>query len=66
MLLPNVYSLMKSTSGSELLSNGAAEMYTEGVVMAATFLVVLPVLIFYLLFQKQFRKGIETSGITGE
>lgn len=66
MLLPNVYRLMKAASGSELLSNGAAEMYTEGVVMAATFLVVVPVLIFYLSFQKQFRKGIETSGITGE
>lgn len=66
MLLPNVYRLMKSASGSELLSNGAEAMYTEGVVMAATFLVVLPVLIFYLVFQKQFRKGIETSGITGE
>ena len=66
MLLPNVYRLMNSASGSELLAGDAAEIYTEGVVMAATFLVVLPVLIFYLAFQKRFRKGIETSGITGE
>lgn len=66
MLLPNVYSLMNSAADASMLTSANAEVYTEGVAMAATFLVILPVLIFYLVFQKQFRKGIETSGITGE
>ena len=66
MLLPNVYSLMNSVADASLLTSTDASLYTEGTAMAATFMVVLPVLIFYLVFQKQFRKGIETSGITGE
>lgn len=66
MLLPNVYSLMNSAADASLLTSTDASLYTEGTAMAATFMVVLPVLIFYLVFQKQFRKGIETSGITGE
>lgn len=66
MLLPNVYSLINSAADASMLTSNDAELYTEGTAMAATFLVVLPVLIFYLVFQKQFRKGIETSGITGE
>ena len=49
-----------------LLSGGDVDIYTAGVAMAATFLVVLPVMIFYLVFQKKFRQSIETSGITGE
>ena len=33
---------------------------------AATLLTILPLVIFYLVMQKQFVKGIESSGITGE
>ena len=66
MLLPNIYSLMNSVIEATMLTSANAEVYTEGVTMAATFMVVLPVLIFYLVFQKRFRTGIETSGITGE
>jgi len=68
MLLPNIFSSIDS-GGNEaeaLLSGGEIDIYTAGVAMAATFLAVLPVIIFYLIFQKQFRQGIETSGITGE
>ena len=66
MQLPNIYTLMDSAADASMLTSANAELYTEGTAMAATFLVVLPVLIFYLVFQKQFRKGIEISGITGE
>lgn len=68
MLLPNIYNSM-GAGGNEaeaLISGGEVDLYTAGVAMAATFLAVLPVIIFYLVFQKQFRQGIETSGITGE
>lgn len=34
--------------------------------MAATILVVAPLVLFYLLVQKQFVKGIESAGVTGE
>ena len=68
MLLPNIYNSMGG-AGNEaeaLLAGGEVDLYTAGVAMAATFLAVLPVIIFYLFFQKKFRQGIETSGITGE
>jgi len=39
--------------------------YTEGVVMAGTFMVILPILIVYFILQRQFTQGIERSGIVG-
>ena len=33
---------------------------------AATLLTIIPLILFYLVMQKQFVKGIESSGITGE
>ena len=38
----------------------------NAVLMAGTFIVVLPVLLIYSLLQKQFIQGIERSGLTGE
>ena len=66
MLLPKLYDSMKDAADPTQSFLQNADMYTEGVAMAATFLAVIPILIFYLFFQKQFRQGIETSGITGE
>lgn len=68
MLLPSIYSAMGSdgNAADALIEGGNVDLYTAGVAMAATFLVVLPVIIFYFVFQKQFKQGIETSGITGE
>ena len=65
MLLPGLYSLMQNSavdSATDALSN----IYTEGLAMAATTLVVLPMLIMYFFLQKKFVKGVERSGITGE
>ena len=66
MLLPKLYDSMKDAADPTQSFLQNADLYTEGVAMAATFLAVIPILIFYLFFQKQFRQGIETSGITGE
>jgi len=38
----------------------------EAIVLAATFLVVLPILIVYSLVQNKFMEGIERSGLTGQ
>ena len=65
MQLPGLYDLMNS-GASDTLTGVADNMYTEGVAMAATTLVVLPVLIMYFFLQKQFVLGVERSGITGE
>ena len=66
MLLPKLYDSMKDAADPTQSFLQNADLYTEGVAMAATFLAVIPILIFYLFFQKQFRQCIETSGITGE
>jgi len=65
MLLPGIYSLMfrkeQDIPGQELNN-----MFTESVVLAATFMVVLPLLVTYIFLQKKFVQGVERSGITGE
>lgn len=44
----------------------SATRLNERYQFAATLLTILPLVIFYLVAQKQFVKGIESSGITGE
>lgn len=43
-----------------------ANRLNERYQFAATLLTILPLLLFYLVMQKQFVKGIESTGITGE
>lgn len=64
MQLPGLYKLMQSSG--DAMSGVMDNLYTEGVAMAATTLVVLPMLIMYFFLQKQFVLGVERSGITGE
>jgi len=45
---------------------GGEDTLTNAVVMAATALVIAPVLIFFVFAQRQFMQGIERTGITGE
>ena len=45
---------------------GASTNLNEAVQMAATVITILPLLILYLVIQKQFVKGVDRSGITGE
>ncbi len=67
MKLPRIFNAIQSATVSADAITGMSDgIYTEGVAMAATFLCVIPILVFYLFFQKRFRQGIENSGITGE
>ncbi len=68
MLLPELLNMIEKSGGGTDMSGFAetANLYTEGVVMAATFIVILPVFLMYTFLQKQFMQGIERSGLTGE
>ena len=66
MMLPSLYSMVES-GGASLSGGGMMEnIFTEGVSMAATALIILPLLIAYVFLQKQFVQGVERSGLTGE
>ncbi len=69
-MLPRMYEMYASQiSGTNIVgTNNAmirevALLVTEGTVMAATFLVIAPVLAAYFFLQKKFMAGIERSGI---
>ena len=47
------------------MEGSTAEM-NEGVRLAATLLIILPMLIVYLCLQRYFIEGVERSGIAGE
>ena len=62
--LPDLYDvLMAGASSAETWEK--ALLYNEAVVMAATALVVLPVLAVYMILQRRFIEGVERSGIVG-
>ena len=69
MRLQSISDTLKLFSTDVLESNyGVTDTNTinNAVLMAGTFMVVLPVLLIYSLLQKQFIQGIERSGLTGE
>lgn len=53
-----LFELLELVDGEDTINNA--------VVMAGTFLVILPVLVGYSFVQKKFMQGIERTGITGE
>ncbi|HOJ10530.1 MAG TPA: carbohydrate ABC transporter permease [Clostridiales bacterium] len=59
-MLPKMYDTLKSLQPDDMM---AAIFYNEGVIMAGTFLTVLPLLLAYLFLQRQFMEGIERSGL---
>lgn len=64
--LPNLYAQISKMATSASESSGGTEtVYTVGVVMAATLLVILPVLLVFFILQRKFMQGIERSGIVG-
>ncbi len=63
-LEPLYAALNKVTSESEDAAEGAV-IINQAMCMAATFLVVLPLLIAYTFVQKKFMEGVERSGLTG-
>ena len=47
-------------------NNDTFQRLNESVSLAGTFLSIIPMLILYVVFQRQFVESIERSGITGE
>lgn len=64
-MLPNLYSMIDTENLTEQILNNTAEIYNDAVVMAATTLVIAPLIVFYLAVQSKFMISVERSGITG-
>ncbi len=73
MLLPQIADSIKtlvaqaqaSMSADEVTQSINDTMYHNGVVMAGTFVSMIPPMIGYLFLQRKFMEGIEHSGLTG-
>lgn len=64
--LPDMYEKLAQFSEEAVEGVNAADLViNQGTVMAATFLVILPLLVVYMFVQKQFMEGVERSGLTG-
>ena len=64
--IPDMYDKLAQLSAESVEGVSAADLViNQGTVMAATFLVILPLLIIYMFVQKQFMEGVERSGLTG-
>ena len=64
-LEPLYDALNKMTAEGEDAAAGGSVIVNQAVCMAATFLVILPLLIAYTFVQKKFMEGVERSGLTG-
>ena len=62
MMLQNFVSAYKAAMGG----TGEMAVANEAVRMAATLLIMLPMLIIYFILQRWFIEGIDKAGITGE
>ena len=66
-MLPSLYTLVETAMNPKSIAEMELKnIYTNGVLMAGTLLVILPVLIFFIFLQKRFINGVERSGLTGE
>lgn len=65
--MPMMYQALQALSSGDMdeLFEGGEILFNEGVVLAGTFIVILPILIVYLVLQRQFMEGIERTGIVG-
>lgn len=65
-IIPDMYEKLALFSEEAVEGVQAADLViNQGTVMAATFLVILPLLVIYMFVQKQFMEGVERSGLTG-
>lgn len=62
--LPKLYDVLTTTVTTQDMFYSKM-VYNEAVIMAATLLVVLPVLVIYFILQRRFMEGVERSGIVG-
>ena len=63
--LPDLYALISSMEQGSSSGNlsSAQFIYHEGVVMAGTVIVLMPLLIMYIILQRRFVEGVERSGL---
>lgn len=63
--LPGLYALMDTEDAMDLVMEEGGFTFNKAMLMAGTFLVILPVLVVYAFLQKKFMEGVERSGLTG-
>ena len=63
--LPGLYKLLNMEETMDLVEEMGGFLFNNAMLMAATLLVILPILIIYMFLQKQFMEGVERSGLTG-
>lgn len=63
--LPNLYKLLNMEDSMELVEEMGGFLFNNAMLMAATLLVIMPILVIYMFLQKQFMEGVERSGLTG-
>ncbi len=64
--LPALYALLNAENFDFNSTSELTEIiFNQAMLMAATFLTILPILIIYSLLQKKFMEGVERSGLTG-
>ena len=64
-MLPNLYRMVSNEVSVDSLLNNTAEIYNDAVAMAATAMVIIPLILFYIFIQSRFMVSVERSGITG-
>lgn len=66
-ILPGLYADLQNPEQFTMIAKNDIEgiVFNEAMLMAATFLCILPILIFYLIMQRRFMEGVERSGLTG-
>lgn len=63
--LPGLYALVGAEEAMDMVMEEDGFMFNEAMLMAGTFMVILPVLVVYSFLQKKFMEGVERSGLTG-
>ncbi len=65
-VLPMLYELLDQENHTMIQVNELEGIvFNEAMLMAATFLCILPIMIAYLILQRRFMEGVERSGLTG-
>jgi len=64
--LPSLYAELSKENYTMIAKNDIEGLiFNEAMLMAATFLCIVPILIMYLILQRRFMEGVERSGLTG-
>lgn len=64
--LPSLYAELSKENFTMIQVNDLeGVIFNEAMLMAATFLCIVPILVMYLVLQRRFMEGVERSGLTG-